>query len=169
MKIKKKIKLSNLAIILNKDYGAIIILIISFLIFRITYLIRYKKRFNLKEELILMFFLIYLFVLAKIVTYSINEYGMNNYIPFKEITRYKINSNLFIQNIVGNIILFVPIGMFLKYYLKLNFLYMLIVVIIYSFSIESTQLLIGRVFDIDDIILNVLGAFIGFCYSVLIL
>mgnify|MGYP005809520945 FL=1 len=31
-----------------------------------------------------------------------------------------------------------------------------------SSTIETTQLLIGRVFDVDDIILNVIGGVIGF-------
>mgnify|MGYP002626780246 CR=1 FL=1 len=36
------------------------------------------------------------------------------------------------------------------------------VALIVSFSAEAIQYYIGRVFDIDDIILNVLGAFLGY-------
>ena len=37
-----------------------------------------------------------------------------------------------------------------------------------SLSIEFTQLLIGRVFDVDDILLNVIGGMIGyFIYNIL--
>ena len=35
-------------------------------------------------------------------------------------------------------------------------------VLLVSVSIETTQLLIGRVFDVDDIILNLIGGMIGF-------
>lgn len=157
--------MSNIKIILKEDYGDILVLIISFIIFRVLYIIKNKVKFKLKDEFILLIFIIYNLILCKIVTYKINEYGMNNYIPFKEITRYKINSNLFIQNVVGNILLFVPIGMFLKYYFKIGIISLLIVVILYSFSIESIQIIIGRVFDIDDIILNLIGAIIGFYFS----
>ena len=31
-----------------------------------------------------------------------------------------------------------------------------------SVSIESTQLIIGRIFDIDDIILNIIGGMLGY-------
>ena len=31
-----------------------------------------------------------------------------------------------------------------------------------SISIETTQLLIGRIFDIDDIILNIIGGMLGY-------
>lgn len=34
--------------------------------------------------------------------------------------------------------------------------------IITSITIETTQLVIGRVFDVDDILLNIIGSFIGF-------
>lgn len=31
-----------------------------------------------------------------------------------------------------------------------------------SVTVETTQLLIGRVFDIDDIILNIIGGIVGY-------
>ena len=34
---------------------------------------------------------------------------------------------------------------------------------IISVTIETTQLIIGRVFDVDDILLNVLGGLAGYC------
>ena len=37
--------------------------------------------------------------------------------------------------------------------------------LIVSVAVESTQLMIGRVFDIDDILLNVVGGVLGhYCY-----
>ena len=45
---------------------------------------------------------------------------------------------------------------------------MLLLTFIVSLSIETIQLSIGRVFDVDDVILNVLGGLIGFIlYKVL--
>ena len=41
-----------------------------------------------------------------------------------------------------------------------------ILTIIVSLTIESVQYYIGRVFDIDDIILNLLGGIIGFLFFV---
>ncbi len=58
--------------------------------------------------------------------------------------------------------MFVPYGLFTAYLFKAkNPIIISILALIASSTIEITQLAIGRVFDIDDIILNVLGAIIG--------
>lgn len=65
--------------------------------------------------------------------------------------------------------MFLPFGFFVSYYLKSEKIYMpVILTIIASLSIELVQLAIGRVFDVDDIILNLLGGIMGyFIYSVI--
>ena len=56
-----------------------------------------------------------------------------------------------------------PYGIFIAKYVKLkNPIIVGIIAFITSLSIEVIQFLIGRVFDVDDIILNVLGCLIGF-------
>ena len=81
-------------------------------------------------------------------------------------TRYNIGSKLFFYNVIGNIVLFIPFGYFVSDYLKAKKIHhILIVSILISLTAETIQYKIGRAFDIDDIILNVLGAIIGFmCY-----
>ena len=59
--------------------------------------------------------------------------------------------------------MFVPYGFFATLYIDIKkgknaFL----LIALASISIECTQLMIGRIFDVDDIILNVLGGMIGF-------
>ena len=55
-----------------------------------------------------------------------------------------------------------PFGLFVTAYLNSNKIFpTILLTIISSVSIEFVQLLIGRVFDVDDIILNVFGGFIG--------
>ena len=157
--------LSNLKIILKEDSAIIILSIISYLFFRVLSRIKYKKKINLKKEFVLILFIAYLLILFSIVTYPTNEHGLNNYNLFNEILRYKIGSSLFIQNIIGNILLFIPFGMFLNYYFKIKIFSLIIITILYSLSIECTQILISRVFDIDDIILNLVGSIIGFSFS----
>ena len=157
--------MNNLIFILKDDYATIILCLFTYILFRIINRFKYKKKINIKKECILFLFIIYILILFRVVTYPVNEYGKNNYIIFSEIKRYKLGSNLFIQNIVGNIILFIPYGMFFKSYFDLKLLSLIIVTIIYSFAIETMQLLIGRVFDIDDIILNLIGSIIGYYYS----
>lgn len=73
------------------------------------------------------------------------------------------------QNVIGNIILFMPLGIFLpllskKYYSAVN---VFLLAFVCSVSIELTQLLlrqfeIYRSVDIDDVILNTSGAMLGF-------
>ena len=157
--------MANLKIILKDDYAVIILSIISYIFFRILVRIKYKKKIEFNKEFSLIMFIIYLLILFFIVTYPINEYGYNNYNLFRELLRYKIGSNGFINNIIGNILLFIPFGMFLRYYFKLKIISLIFITILYSLSIEITQILINRVFDIDDIILNLIGSIIGYYFS----
>lgn len=138
----------------------IIIVIVSSL--RIAYLITKHKRFLLHKELIYLITIIYMLCLFYVVTFQDNNYGTSNFVPFKEIFRYSIGSHKFIKNILGNIMLFIPYGFLSSYLLKnkrvsVTFILSLIV----SATIEFVQYNIGRVFDIDDIILNVLGGLLG--------
>ena len=77
--------------------------------------------------------------------------------------RYDFGSELFFRNVIGNMIMFIPYGFFISYVLKNEKpIVAIILTFIVSLTIEITQSLIGRVFDIDDIILNVLGGSVGF-------
>lgn len=131
---------------------------------RIVYFIHNKEeKFVLYKELTSLLFIVYVLFLFYIVTFQDNNYGFSNYIPFKEILRYSINSKSFFRNVIGNILLFAPLGWFITYYTKTSKIYTpLILSILISLSIESIQLYIGRVFDIDDIILNVIGGLLGY-------
>ena len=112
----------------------------------------------------LFFFAFYVLCLFQIVTSSdvSISYG-SNFVPFKEIMRYDFGTTLFFKNIIGNILLFLPFGFFVSYILKSKDVILpLIISIICSISVETVQLYIGRVFDVDDIILNVLGGIAGY-------
>ncbi len=64
---------------------------------------------------------------------------------------------------MGNIMLFIPFGFLSSYLLKNRKLGVVtILTIIASLTIEVVQYYIGRVFDIDDIILNLVGGIVGF-------
>ncbi len=130
---------------------------------RLVYLSVHREKFVLYKELFMLAFLIYAMLLFYVVTFQDVNYGTNNFIPFKEIFRYQIGSKVFIKNILGNIILFIPFGVFVSYIMKTRKAHpILIISLITSSVIEFTQLKIGRTFDIDDIILNVVGGFTGF-------
>ena len=131
--------------------------------FRITYLIKNNKKFVFHREFLALLFMIYILCLYYVVTYQDVNYGGVNLVPFKEMFRYSFGSPKFIKNVVGNIIMFIPFGFFVSYYLRANKVgYPLVLTLIVSLTIELVQLKIGRVFDIDDVILNVIGGFCGF-------
>lgn len=130
---------------------------------RITYLITKHKKFQLHKELIYLIFIVYILCLFHVVTFQDVNYGQSNFVPFREIFRYEFGSVKFIKNIVGNILLFIPYGFLASYLLRNNkFSVITILTIIVSLTIETVQYYIGRVFDIDDIILNLIGGIIGF-------
>lgn|SRR5574344_280655 len=130
---------------------------------RLFYLKVNHKRFILYRELMSLCFIVYILLLFELVTSTDFESYSNNFIPFKEMFRYHLTSKLFYRNVVGNIILFVPFGYFISYYCKLNKWYQNILVVgITSLTIEVIQSCIGRSFDIDDIILNLVGGLFGY-------
>lgn len=132
---------------------------------RVCYLARNKDEFVLYKELMMLCFLIYIMCLFQVVTFqdAPSLGGGSNLIPFSEIFRYQLGSRLFLKQVVGNLLMFIPYGFFVSYYMnskKITIPFFL--VLLASVSIETTQLAIGRVFDIDDIILNVLGGVLGY-------
>lgn len=134
---------------------------------RIVYLKVNREKFILYKEFFALLFMIYILILFYVVTYQdpISSYiGTYNLMPFKEMFRYHIGTPLFYKNIIGNLIIFMPFGLFVSSYLKTKkFSIILILAIISSLTIEFAQrLIIGRVFDVDDIILNVVGSIIGY-------
>jgi len=92
-----------------------------------------------------------------------------NYSPFQTISEYVITVlpyrlGEFSQNMLGNIILFIPYGFLGILYPKLNqFKWLLLVFFITINIIEFSQYYFKRGFaDIDDVILNTLGVTIGY-------
>lgn len=141
---------------------AIIITVIACSL-RIAYLIKNNQQFCFYKELLSLFFILYVMCLFEVVTVQDNNYGLSNFIPFKEIFRYEIGSSLFIRNIIGNILLFLPYGYFAADYLKPKKIYTcLFLTMLVSVTIELVQLNIGRTFDIDDVILNSCGGVLGY-------
>lgn len=130
---------------------------------RIAYLIHNKIKFVLYRELLMLGFILYIMFLFYVVTFQDVDWSTSNFVPFKEITRYEFGSRMFIKNILGNMLMFLPYGFFVGYYIRSEKWYIgFILSFITSISIEITQMLIGRVFDIDDIILNIVGGMLGF-------
>jgi glycopeptide antibiotics resistance protein len=92
----------------------------------------------------------------------------SNFIPLKTIINYvfyEVNQRIAIQNILGNIIIFVPFGLLLPLIVTRKFNGFSIVTISFFLSLvlELIQLFSGiGSFDVDDLILNTIGALLGF-------
>lgn len=141
----------------------VIIICVIVISLRICYLLKSRHKVNYFEEILSLIFIIYILCLFQVVSYQDINYGSNNFVPFAEITRYQFGSPKFLKNVLGNIILFIPYGFFTTHYLKNNKVSLTIfLTLIVSLTIETVQYYIGRVFDIDDIILNVCGGILGF-------
>lgn len=109
--------------------------------------------------------------------FNIDAWKLNaNLIPFKNTINYVINHDRFnldivINNTLGNILIFIPLGIFLPILFKryASFNKAIAFSILVSFTIEALQFLlqIGQ-FDIDDLILNGIGSIVGFFFIKLI-
>lgn len=150
--------------VIEFTWPMILISVIILVSFRVTYLIKNKEKMVLYKELLMLSFIIYILCLFQVVTFQDDtSWASNNFVPFREIMRYNITSKLFIKNVLGNMIMFMPFGLFASLYLKVKKINLpLMLTIIASVSIETVQLVIGRVFDVDDIILNLLGGIFGY-------
>lgn len=91
-----------------------------------------------------------------------------NFIPFKTIIMFLKSKNIIdiLFNIIGNFILFIPLGYFISIKLKWNLKKSFIICLCTTLFVESVQLiLVGRTTDIDDIIINSFGGYIGILLS----
>lgn len=90
-----------------------------------------------------------------------------NFIPFKTILGYLAGEptwKIAIRNLLGNIILFVPVGfLFAVIFKELSGKRILFAGIVIGVIFEVLQIVFkSGIFDIDDIILNSLGVIIGY-------
>lgn len=157
-------------------YGTILLLL-SRVIKVFFYKIKGNK-INIKRELLIMLFVFYIICLISITLLPITIYYVNtgytitpniNLIPLKGMLDF-ISFKLFVLNTLGNLILFIPFIIFIEILkegkIKLSkglFWVFICSIIIESFQyIEMYLQVADRVVDINDIILNVLGGFIGY-------
>lgn len=93
--------------------------------------------------------------------------GTANFTPFKTIKMYidysyKLNS---VENLAGNVLVFVPLGFLFPFVAKEGerFFVMLLNAFVFVLGIEVFQLFSAfGAFDVDDILLNCVGASLGF-------
>ena len=122
-------------------------------------------------------FLAYLLFLGYVLFYSVgfdrveHENYRYNLTLFQEIMRYYSlgmrtgNWMLFVLNVIGNIVVFMPIGMFLPSLFSRcrNVFFTTVLCLEMSLYVEVMQL-VTRVgsFDVDDLLLNTIGGICGY-------
>ncbi|WP_410511697.1 VanZ family protein [Paenibacillus sp. BR2-3] len=127
--------------------------------------------------LFLMMGIVYVLFMIKLLFLRPHFGYSYNLVPMKTIKQYIIhrehfNFDTWVKNLFGNIVLFIPMGLFmpvLNQRLGKIFIFIGAAAAI-LFLVELVQLLtrVGS-FDVDDIILNTLGAVIGFFFTRLVL
>ena len=94
-----------------------------------------------------------------------------NIVPFDTINSYlrayengTISRTVVYANLIGNILLFFPMGVMLPHYMKKPRIFPFIfLILIMTILVEAVQLITGLgSLDIDDVILNLSGAVIGY-------
>lgn len=150
-------------IVLKDIWPMLLLFIIVVFTMRVIDIIINNKKVPIYKDLRMLVFILYMFLLFELVTSTDFESYSNNFVPFKEILRYSFNSALFYKNVLGNVLLFIPFGYFVNVTLKNKNLWIsIIITFITSLSIELIQMNIGRSFDIDDILLNLIGGIFGY-------
>ncbi len=137
-----------------------------------------KAYYYIKQALFYLFIVLYACLLAKALLFK--EVSMlevfsagrgeitraYNFIPFKTIYEYfatRFNIWIALMNVVGNIALFVPLGMYLQVFRKRKkILPCVALACAISVGVEILQFILGiGAADIDDVLLNTLGALLG--------
>ena len=92
--------------------------------------------------------------------FSKEHFEQPNLVPFRTICNYlerffdnTINTNIVVKNLLGNLLMFVPMGMALPVLFEI--ILVILVEIIQFFTFTGSA-------DIDDLILNTIGATIGY-------
>lgn len=128
--------------------------------------------------ILLVYFLFFSEEYGRHEAYSTYQYNLE---PFRELRRYlayrgQIGNELFLINVVGNVVAFMPFGFLLPvmyreqrrevvfqgHYFR-SFLFVTFLGFLFSLGVETVQL-VTRVgcFDVDDLMLNTLGVIIGY-------
>ncbi len=150
---------------------------------RVIWVSKRKAQRSLARELVMGFFVVFMFGLL-FLTFEDNgiswmkaetpqkawerlKTGVGvNFVPFRTIGnywRYAPNSEYAVVNIVGNILMFVPWGLGLPLlWRKFQSIWAVMSAsLLLPIFIEFCQLFIGRSVDIDDVILNFTGGILG--------
>ncbi len=148
----------------------VVLVVLFFCMFVVNlsiYLFLTKQQVRIRRPFLLVGFIFYTVSLVILLFIRPSEatYDNSNLVPFKTISLYLSgNADWFVSfyNLAANVGLFVPFGVLLAFWTR-SFLIRVFLPFALISCIEITQLLTNRgSLDIDDLILNVLGFYIGY-------
>lgn len=127
--------------------------------------------------------LLYVFILTRINTHihpyeNVSDFLVRiNLIPFRTVYEYidkiinnRINIDTAIANLIGNIIVFLPMGAFLPFIFQKirSFKKTILTIFLIVLGIELIEIIFAMgAFDIDDFIFNLGGAMIGYSITLI--
>ena len=134
-----------------------------------------KKIIRIMARLLFVLYLIFLLFLVFGVDRMESSDYRYNLVLFSEIKRFVnyrdiVGYHVFLANVVGNFVVFMPFGFLLPILSKHKFNFILITLLSFELSlgIEVVQLFtrLGS-FDVDDLLLNTLGGSAGYiCFAI---
>lgn len=149
--------------VIQHTWPMLVLFIVILIVLRITKIFINHEHMVFYKDFYQLLFIIYILLLYYMLLSTEGATSGINLVPFREITRFSFMSKGFIYNTLGNIALFMPFGYFVSDYLKAQKVHhIFITAFIISLTAELIQYKIGRAFDVDDILLNVLGAILGY-------
>ena len=130
--------------VISMTWPVVFISVVIMVSTRLCYLINNNQKIVLYKELMMLIFAIYILCLFQVVTFQDDTYwASNNFIPFQEILRYNITSHLFWKNVIGNMLMFLPFGFFVSYYINVDKVHLpFMLVLVTSLAIEIVQMMI---------------------------
>lgn len=153
-------------------------IVLVFLSMVVSYFYKRNKNEKMSKPIRMGAFLLYIYMLLYITIFRgglyQNDYHVINIIPFDELltsSYYQLQAwgkqsafLIFSYNVLGNIVWFIPLGIFLPtIFEKMNIGKVIFISLALSLSIEVCQYIFYTgVSDIDDIIFNVLGGIVGY-------
>ena len=137
-----------------------------------------SRRFDWKREAVQLLFLVNLLVIYRMTFHPFAKVNGHvqpllfdpatvwplrvNFIPFVNLLDYEVKSELII-NLAGNVTMFIPTGIMVPLIYRRSFKQTVLTGFLLSAAIEVIQLPFSvRASDVDDLILNTAGCFIGY-------
>jgi len=152
----------NINTAINTLWPMLTVFLVVVIILRFTYLRTNGKEFILYKEVLFLVFIFYLLLFFEL-TRTVARIGDNNFIPFINIFSHSLGSETFLNNVLGNIFVFIPFGYFAASYIKSKSVgQMFLITFIVSLTVQVIGWRSGGAFDIDSVILNIVGGILGF-------